>query len=144
MPALEDLKGKKFNRLTVIVRVKDFESPVNSRKRSRWLCECDCGNLTRVVARYLKRGDIKSCGECEPKRGGLRHDGLKKYWGVNADKMRRRKIRYYTERVGEDELDALLETITFDFSEGKEVIHISSVTIKSYTHYTLVIKETYY
>ena len=49
---LIDLKGKKFNRLTVLEYIG----------KSKWLCKCDCGNLTTVIAPKLKSGHTKSCG----------------------------------------------------------------------------------
>ena len=41
----DDLTGMKFNSLTVIKRTDDYIQP-NGRKRSKWLCKCDCGNYT--------------------------------------------------------------------------------------------------
>lgn len=52
----EDLKGKKFNKLTVI----DFA--YNKNKRTYWKCQCDCGNITIVEAYKLKIGHTKACG----------------------------------------------------------------------------------
>lgn len=53
-----DLTGKIFGKLTVI---KD--SGERSKSRSRiWLCECNCGNETKVVASSLIDGKTKSCG----------------------------------------------------------------------------------
>ena len=56
MGKFEDLTGKKFNRLTVIKRVK------NNKKATKWLCKCDCGNYIEVQAGNLKNGHTKSCG----------------------------------------------------------------------------------
>ena len=53
----EDLKGKKFNRLTAIEFLE-----TDSHRRTYWLCKCDCGNTTRVLASHLKNGHTKSCG----------------------------------------------------------------------------------
>lgn len=66
MGKFEDLTGQKFNRLTVIKRVK------NNKKATKWLCRCDCGNIIEVQAGNLKNGHTKSCGcyflEIEKKR----------------------------------------------------------------------------
>ena len=51
-----DLTGKKFNRLTVISRVRK-----ENDKRTYWLCKCDCGNETIVRADQLISGTTKSC-----------------------------------------------------------------------------------
>jgi len=51
-----DLTGKKFNRLTVIERVRK-----ENDKRTYWRCRCDCGNETVVRADMLTSGHTKSC-----------------------------------------------------------------------------------
>ena len=53
---MKDLKGKKFNYLTVIkfVGIKN--------KNYCWLCQCDCGKQVIVNAGNLKSGHSKSCG----------------------------------------------------------------------------------
>jgi hypothetical protein len=51
-----DLTGKRFGKLVVI------EFSHIARKRTYWLCRCDCGNTTVVVGYSLKNGDTKSCG----------------------------------------------------------------------------------
>lgn len=53
-----DIVGKKFGKLTVIKRAKEFE---NSRV-SKWLCVCECGKEKVVRGRPLVIGEIKSCG----------------------------------------------------------------------------------
>lgn len=51
-----DLAGQKFGKLTVIERAE------NKGNQTMWLCRCDCGETTVVVADNLKRGHTKSCG----------------------------------------------------------------------------------
>lgn len=51
-----DLVGQRFGRLTVIRRVESKD------RNSAWLCMCDCGNYTTVIAPNLKSGKSKSCG----------------------------------------------------------------------------------
>ena len=52
-----DLKGQKFARLTVI-------SKTSERKSGSvvWLCKCDCGNIKKVSAHSLRKGNTRSCG----------------------------------------------------------------------------------
>lgn len=50
----EDLKGKKFERLTVIKEDED--------RKNHWICKCDCGNIVSVLDFYLIHGKTKSCG----------------------------------------------------------------------------------
>ena len=57
----EDLTGKRFGKLTVIKRAGNYIRP-NGKKVPRWLCRCDCGKETEVLARNLKSGCTKSCG----------------------------------------------------------------------------------
>lgn len=52
MPALIDITGKRFGRLTVMRR---YDS-------KRWECLCDCGNITISDGYQLRRGITKSCG----------------------------------------------------------------------------------
>lgn len=54
----KDLKGQKFDKLTVIKQVK------SRNNNSWWLCKCECGNYKEIDGSHLKRGYTKSCG-CE-------------------------------------------------------------------------------
>lgn len=56
MPAFIDIKGNKYNRLTVINRVE------GKYGKPSWLCKCECGNFCTVYGQYLKSGKTKSCG----------------------------------------------------------------------------------
>lgn len=58
---LIDMVGKKFGRLTVIKRTDDYISP-SGQHDVRWFCECECGNVVKVVGRHLRSGITKSCG----------------------------------------------------------------------------------
>ena len=51
-----DLTGQKFGRLTVIERAE------NKGKKTAWLCQCECGNVSVVRSCHLKSGAIVSCG----------------------------------------------------------------------------------
>lgn len=52
-----DLTGKKFDRLTAIKSIGS-----DKRNRTKWLCECDCGNTVITLASSLLSGNTKSCG----------------------------------------------------------------------------------
>jgi hypothetical protein len=56
---LLDLTGKVFERLTVLER-----HPVNTKSSggARWVCQCECGNITVVAGNDLRKGTTKSCG----------------------------------------------------------------------------------
>lgn len=53
----KNIKGKKFNKLTVI----SF-SHLNKTRHAVWKCLCDCGNETFAQSRLLINGAKKSCG----------------------------------------------------------------------------------
>ena len=52
-----DLKNERFGSLIAIKRVEN-----NKNSQAVWLCKCDCGNFTNVIASKLKSNAIKSCG----------------------------------------------------------------------------------
>lgn len=62
----ENLKGKKFEKLTVI----EFDEDTTLQKKikagksmgSWWICKCDCGNVVSIQGVSLKNGHTKSCG----------------------------------------------------------------------------------
>lgn len=56
MPALNDLSGKIFGRLTVLCRDK------NSGKKVQWFCTCACGGVATVSSSNLVTGKTRSCG----------------------------------------------------------------------------------
>lgn len=56
MPKKLDLKGLRFERLTVL------NEAGKSGTDYFWLCQCDCGNQTTVKATLLKQGKTRSCG----------------------------------------------------------------------------------
>lgn len=62
----KNLKGQKFNMLTVIQFSKEKTLEKNQskkdNKRAYWKCQCDCGNITYVNTSDLLGGYVKSCG----------------------------------------------------------------------------------
>lgn len=54
---LIDLTGKKFGRLLVIRQTIDQKD-----MNKKWLCLCECGNITLVKTSHLRDGSTKSCG----------------------------------------------------------------------------------
>lgn len=55
--ALDDLTGRQFGKLTVLRRAEN-----DKRGKTRWLCQCACGNTCVALAQNLKRGSVCSCG----------------------------------------------------------------------------------
>lgn len=56
--------GRKFGKLTVVDRDNSFHDP----KRTKWLCECECGNIKSIYRDSLISGRTKSCG-CQMNKG---------------------------------------------------------------------------
>lgn len=48
--------GKKYGKLTVIEIIKP------KKGNTKWRCKCDCGNEYIGIGKYIKYGNIKSCG----------------------------------------------------------------------------------
>ena len=61
MPALIDLTGKKFGRLTILKRNKEIQQQRNDRE-PWWDCICDCGNNFSARGHDLRDNKILSCG----------------------------------------------------------------------------------
>lgn len=55
---MENLLGKKFNRLTVVKDSKRRDSSGNIY----WDCLCECGGTTQTTRYHLKNGNTTSCG----------------------------------------------------------------------------------
>lgn len=57
----DDFIGKRFGRLVVLEKVEPYISPKGYRK-TRYLCQCDCGRYKKIQSSKLMSGDVKSCG----------------------------------------------------------------------------------
>lgn len=53
----ENLVGKVFGKLTVLEKGSG-----DSKGKTTWICQCDCGNKTEIAAESIKRRLTKSCG----------------------------------------------------------------------------------
>ena len=49
--------GKRFERLVIIK-----EAGKNKHRDALWWCQCDCGNIVKVIGSNLRNGTAKSCG----------------------------------------------------------------------------------
>lgn len=57
----DDLTGRRFERLEVLGFL-GVVATVRGRRRSRWLCRCDCGRECMAVADVLRARRKRSCG----------------------------------------------------------------------------------
>ncbi len=59
MPPAANLRGRVFDRLTVIARAGSTPGP---GRRPLWRCRCVCGGEVVVLAASLRDGRTRSCG----------------------------------------------------------------------------------
>lgn len=77
MSAAIDLYGRKYGLLTVLERAENTKN-----NKAKWLCKCDCGNITKVVAGQLRSGKTKSCGCYKRKQTAERNMASKTVHGL--------------------------------------------------------------
>lgn len=58
MPALKDITGQRYGRLTVIERHPE----IAPGGKVQWSCRCDCGSTTVTTGNRLSIGMVSSCG----------------------------------------------------------------------------------
>lgn len=61
-----DYSGVEFNKIKVIERIGTTQ--IGKKKRSLWLCQCECGNYLELSSDKIQSKKQKSCG-CVRKRG---------------------------------------------------------------------------
>lgn len=57
-----NLIGQRFERLVVLERADDEIDKKSGKHKTRWLCQCDCGNKKIVRGASLTSWRVKSCG----------------------------------------------------------------------------------
>lgn len=57
----DDLTGRRFGKLLVLGEGEPTKNSYGKRIK-RWMCRCDCENITLVSTHKLKSGHTKSCG----------------------------------------------------------------------------------
>ena len=60
MAKIKDISGRRYGRLVVLGSPEIIKS--GAGQRTVWLCQCDCGNSTRVSTGNLTSGGVVSCG----------------------------------------------------------------------------------
>lgn len=65
---MHDLTGQKFGMLTVL-----YATDEKRWGNVVWVCQCDCGNIVKFPANYLKSSKYKhDCGCVKRKKGGIK------------------------------------------------------------------------
>jgi hypothetical protein len=86
-PNSQDLTGKIFGKLTVTAKGNMKQFPCGTSARL-WVCQCECGKITEVLANNLRRGNTKSCGCADTyrkrRKGELSHNWSGGRW-INRD-----------------------------------------------------------
>lgn len=59
MATIKDLSGKKFGMVTAKNRIVVLSG---GNRRSKWICQCECGNTRDFFAQDLLSGSVDSCG----------------------------------------------------------------------------------
>lgn len=89
---MKNLIGQKFGRLTVVSKY-DNSNDIG-KKRVKWICKCDCGNISIVRSDSLELGKIRSCG-CS-------RNNLLNHYGLDGNRIytiwRRMKDRCYNNK----------------------------------------------
>ncbi len=61
---LPNFIGKKFNKWTVLERIKDESN------KGFWKCQCECGSIRNIISHGLSKGYTKQCRKCNQKNIG--------------------------------------------------------------------------
>lgn len=57
-----NLIGQRFGRLVILERAEDEIDKKSGKHKTRWLCQCDCGNQKIIRGASLTCGRVRSCG----------------------------------------------------------------------------------
>lgn len=86
--------GDRYGKLLVI----EEDTKKGNRGQIKWICRCDCGNVTSILTDNLRTGITKSCGclrnEALIDEVGNKYGGLKVISRVKNDKKNDRQARW--------------------------------------------------
>jgi len=85
----KNITGKRYGRLTAI------ERSGSNGQGAVWLCQCDCGNLVKVVIANLNRGHTRSCGCIVGKKHGGSFTKLYALWISIKNRCSNSNIEHY-------------------------------------------------
>lgn len=71
--------GDRYGRLTITEEIAQRVFPSGGKDR-RFVCKCDCGQVTQVSLMLLRRGDTKSCGCRQRIKHGLNKSPMHRLW----------------------------------------------------------------
>jgi len=118
----KDISGDKFGKLTVI----SYNGSTKSG-RAKWLCICECGNQTTVLASSLKTGNTISCGcvlKSKITRHGKSNTKIYQIWlsmKTRCNNPRSNRYEYYGGKgITFDSSWKVFERFYADMNEGYE------------------------
>lgn len=99
----KNLAFKKFGKLTAIKQDGFYTFP-SGRKTAMWICECECGNITKPIKAWqLTNGHTRSCGclKNEAQRThGKSKTRLYKIWSGMKQRCKNTKTPFYKDYGG--------------------------------------------
>lgn len=95
MGKLPDFTGMRFGRLVVIKQLGR-----NAHHDMVYLCQCDCGNTTAVIASSLNSGNTRSCGFLHGEFHGCSDDRLYSVWQTMKARCRNKNSDKYKDYGG--------------------------------------------
>src|SRR5699024_10868603 len=93
----KDLRGSKYNKLFVL----ESEQPIRCETHGsyKWVCECECRNITIVRGKHLVTGSTKACGCLETPHGNARDGRVSSEyhsWVAMKSRCNNRKSKFYS------------------------------------------------
>ena len=86
MKKTKSLVGRKYGKLLVLAETNKLEA-----RYKVWECRCECGKITFVNTKKLKRGTITNCG-CIPKNKTKKGQKFGDLWQFLQQKKRTQKL----------------------------------------------------
>lgn len=90
----QDLSGMKFGRLQPLYRTDGYIDS-QGRRRFKWVCRCDCGNVVEVRPDKLTSGSTQSCG-CLQREIATKQGYMSRQHGCSSDTLRERIYNIWT------------------------------------------------
>lgn len=85
----QDLIGRKFGKWIVINKI------LSNKKRSRYLCICECGTKKEVDSYRLLNNKSKSCPHCRIKTHGMTYTDTYKCWRDIIRRCKNQNFKHY-------------------------------------------------
>ena len=86
MKKTKSLVGRKYGKLLVLAETNKLEA-----RYKVWECRCECGKITFVNTKKLKRGTITNCG-CIPKNKAKKGRKFGRIMAISPTEKRTQKL----------------------------------------------------